>query len=236
MNIFKELISCVYPNTCVGCKEIIPEDEFLCEYCMCMIEKTEITDFCIKCGNRKKNCNCSKQVFFYDGCFSPLYNNGIAKKVMFAYKFRHKEMFSEFFASQMALAVRQAFYDIDFDVVCCVPMETARSLRRGYNQSEILAGKLSALLDIPFCAGAIGKHKSFKRQHNTPFKERFENVKNKYFVKIPLENKTVLLVDDIKTSGATLSECAKQLVSCGADRVYCITALTTDKKGKKNGN
>ena len=55
-------------------------------------------------------------------------------------------------------------------------------------------------------------------------------------MKKPIKNKTVLLVDDIKTTGATLSECAKQLLAAGSNKVYCITALVTDNKEKKNGN
>ena len=72
-----------------------------------------------------------------------------------------------------------------------------------------------------------------KSQHNMPFDERFQNVKGMYSFNYRIEGKTILLVDDIKTTGASLDECAKQLLLAGAEHIYCITGLVTVKKGKK---
>lgn len=236
MNIFKELLMAFYPDTCASCNTVINEPEFLCDYCMCMMERVELNKFCTKCGNYNKECKCSKQVLYYDGSVSPLYNTGVAQKVMYSYKFRRKERYADFFVKQMVLAVKQGFYGIDFDCVCCVPIESGKKLKRGYNQSYVLALGISELLNIPFYDGVLGCNKKKTEQHNVPLKERFENVKDIYYVKRPVQNKTVLLVDDIKTTGATLSECAKELLASGANKVYCVTALVTKAKGKKNGN
>ena len=61
-------------------------------------------------------------------------------------------------------------------------------------------------------------------------KQRLENVKNMYVATKNLRGKSILLVDDIKTTGATLNECTLQLLSAGADCVYCVTALISEKK------
>lgn len=236
MGLIKALLSAFYPNTCVGCDEIIDEDEVLCEYCSCMIEKTELDKFCFKCGNIKKECKCRYNVFYFDGCVSPYYNEGIAKKIVYGFKFHRKERNASFIAHQMALAIKQGFYNVSFDCVCCVPIEIRKGLKRGYNQSRILALELANVLGIPYYDGVLYCNKKKRIQHSVTYKERFKNVEGVYFVKTPLKNKTVLLVDDIKTSGATLSECAKQLLSTGSQKVYCITALTTKRKGNKNGN
>lgn len=236
MKIFKELIALFYPNTCVGCNEVIDEEEFLCDYCISMIERTDLNKFCLRCGNLKKECKCSKQVLYYDGCVSPFYNEGIAQKIMYAYKFRRKEMYAEFLVKQMALSLKQGFYEQDFDCVCCVPIESRKQLKRGYNQSAVLASGIANLLEIPFYDGVLGCYKKKKEQHKIAIKERFKNVKDIYYVKKPLKNKNILLVDDIKTTGATLSECSKVLLASGANKVYCVTALVTKMKGKKNGN
>ena len=236
MGLIKELLAAVYPNTCVGCDAIIDKDEVLCDYCSHMIEKTELNKFCFKCGNSKKDCNCKYQVFYYDGCISPFYNDGIAQNIVYGFKFHRKERNAKFIAHQMALAVKQGFFGVDFDCICCVPIELKRGLKRGYNQSRVLALEISEVLGIPYYDGVLYCHKKKSIQRNVPFKERFKNVQNVYYVKTPLKNKTVLLVDDIKTSGATLSECAKQLLSTGSERIYCVTALTTKKKGNNNGN
>lgn len=236
MELVKSVLSAFYPNTCAGCGTVIGEDEFLCEYCMSMIERTDLTKFCFKCGNSKKSCSCRRYVLHYNGCTSPFYNDGIAKKIMYSYKFRRNERNSEFIARQMALCVKQSFYDVELEAVCCVPIELHKGLKRGYNQSAILAKRISELLGIPFYESALGCHNKKHLQHETSGKERIKNVQNVFYVKKPIKNKTVLLVDDIKTTGATLSECAKQLLAAGSNKVYCITALVTDNKEKKNGN
>ena len=236
MELAKDILSAFYPNTCAGCDTVISENEFLCDYCMSMIERTDLSKFCFKCGNSKKSCKCTKYVYHYNGCAAPFYNEGIAKRVMYSYKFRKNEKNSEFIVRQMALCVKQGFYGVDFNAVCCVPIELRKGLKRGYNQSAVLAKSLAKLLDLPFYDGVLGCQGKKHLQHETTGKERFENVKNAFYVKIPIKNKTVLLVDDIKTTGATLSECAKQLLAAGSNNVYCITALVTDNKEKKNGN
>ena len=236
MGLIKSILAAFYPETCKGCNTVIDEDEFLCEYCMCMLERVELNKFCTRCGNLKKECKCSKQVFYYDGFTAPFYNDGIAKRIVYSYKFRHKERNADFIAKQMVLSLKQSFYDTEFDCVCCVPLETRKRLKRGYNQSSLLAFIIAKILNIPFYDGVLGCHKKRSIQHDTPFKERFKNVEGVYFVKTPLKNKTVLLVDDIKTTGATLSECAKQLLAAGCNKVYCVTALTTKKEKRKNGN
>lgn len=236
MDLTKSILGAFYPNTCAGCGTVISEAEFLCEYCMSMIERTDLSKFCLKCGNNKKSCSCNKYVLHYNGCAAPFYNDGIAKRIVYSYKFRRNEGNSEFIARQMALCVKQSFYDVKLDVVCCVPIELYKGLKRGYNQSALLAKRISELLGIPFYEGVLGCYSKKYLQHETSGKERYQNVKNAFYVKTPIKNKNVLLVDDIKTTGATLSECAKQLLEAGSDKIYCITALVTDNKEKKNGN
>ena len=169
-------------------------------------------------------------VYHFNGCVAPFYNEGIAQKAMYEFKFRKKEYIASFFAEQMALFVKQCFPEIEFDLVTFVPMHFLKRISRGYNQSFLLAEKISKILNIPLVYSLLGAKFKWKTQHSMAFKERFKNVKDKYYCKEKIEGKTVLLVDDIKTTGATLDECAKQLMVCGANKVYCITGLMTYKK------
>ncbi len=233
---YNELLSALFPNTCIGCGGVIDENEFLCDYCAEMIERYDLNKFCIKCGNYKSVCECSKHVFYFDGCVAPFKYEGIARRAMYAFKFRHKEKISDYFAEQMALTVKQCYFDMDFDVVCCLPIESLRGMRRGYNQTEILGRKISEILNLPFCNNALGFKNRKKIQHKTLLRERFNNVKDVFYAKTSLVNKNILLVDDIKTTGATLSECAKVLLASGCNEVYCITGLAVERKKRKNGN
>lgn len=237
MAVFKTIVSALFPNTCVGCGTIIPEGEHLCEYCTEIAEKVDFTKSCRRCGSPKKECACSKRVFHFSGCAAPFYNDGVMKDAMYLFKFARKEHIAKFFAERMAITVKSAYSDIDFDIITFVPMSLPKRLKRGFNQSELLAKRLSKILKLPLCDDLLTVGKKSAIQHKLTFDERFKNAKGKFIAnkKHSLNGKTVLLVDDIKTTGATLDECAKQLMLLGADEVYCITGLMTAKNKKKEG-
>lgn len=237
MGLFKAIVEAVYPNVCVSCGDVIPEGEHLCEYCDEMSAVVDFTKNCRRCGMPKKACECSKRVFHFSGCAAPFYNVGVTKTAMYSLKFAHKDYIANFFAERMAITVKTAYSDIDFDLVTFVPMSLRKKLKRGFNQAEILAKRISRHLNVPLCDGALRIGNTAKIQHELTGEERFKNVKGKFVAnkKYNLTGKTVLLVDDIKTTGATLDECAKQLLLLGADEVYCITGLMTAKNLKKEG-
>lgn len=235
------LIKILFPNKCVSCGEVLSEDEFLCEYCMEFAEKCSQNKICHKCGCFKKDCQCKYSIYYFEGITAPFYYENIIKKVMFAFKFRKKENYGKFFAENMALAFKQAFGDIKVDYIVYVPMHFSRETARGYNQSKVLAKEVSDILEIPLLDDTLKCRQKRKRQHLTPLKERFDNVRGIYYTDSKFNDETFLLIDDIKTTGATLSECSKILMKAGAGSVYCLTGLTTGrkknrKKGKKNGN
>lgn len=239
MKLFKVIISALFPDTCVGCGEILENGDSLCEYCHEFLERTAKDRLCSKCGLPKKSCDCSKYIFRFDGCVAPFYNKGIAKELMNEFKFRKKERYAKFLASQMALSVKQAFPDIVFDGVAFVPMLAKNKLKRGYNQSELLATEISNILGLPIYRNLLGAKPKAKSQHDTPIKERFDNVNGRYYCKQKLNGRNILLVDDIKTTGATLDECSKHLLRGGANSIYCVTGLIgykRRKEEKKNGN
>lgn len=237
--ILERIISLIFPHRCVGCGEIIDEGEYLCEYCLEMIDSCVGDKFCIKCGSLKKDCVCKNRVFSFEGAAASFYNEGIARKAMYKFKFRRAVYLSKFFTQSMLLSLRQFFFGINFDYITFVPMYFSSKKKRGYNQSELLAKDISKTIAVPLYENLLYCKRKKRRQHLTPLKERFDNVKGIYYTKSVLHGETILLIDDIKTTGATLEECTKVLLKAGAGRVYCLTGLTTKrrkKKGKKNGN
>ena len=151
---------------------------------------------------------------------------------MYRFKFNRKESIADFFARQMSLSVKQSFNGIEFDLVCPVPLTLKSELKRGYNQSSLLGERLAEYLDIPYFKNLLICKGKRKHQYKLRSRERHENVKDIYFSDTELKGQTVLLVDDIKTSGYTLDECSKALLKAGARRVYCVTGLITLKKTK----
>lgn len=229
MNLFKRIIeaavTAIFPKKCIYCGEIIDDGEFLCDSCYEAVTEIDGSKRCLSCGTEKKNCDCKRYVFHFAGCVAPFENDGIVRKIAYSFKFRRKFYYGEFFSQRMALCVKNELRDVKFDGVCCVPMALNKRLKRGYNQCEILARQISEILGLPYIENALTCRKSARSQHELTKEERFRNVRGLYRYRCRNDGKTLLLVDDIKTTGATLDECARQLLFSGAYRVYCVTAL-----------
>lgn len=230
--IFDGVVSTIFPKHCICCDEIIDENEFLCDYCYEMIERLDAQERCLFCGMDKGNCDCKRIIYHFEGCVIPFYNTGIAQRALYTFKLSRKEYFAEFFAREIALRIKEELPDVKFDGVCYVPSGVWKDLRRGFNQSELLAKRISEIMDIPLDRNTLYLKHYGKGQHNLNWRERFKNVRGSYGYKRRNFGKTLLLIDDIKTTGATLDECARQLLFSGAHHVYCACALATVKKDK----
>lgn len=228
------LLDALFPKQCVCCNEIIDTDEELCDNCIRNIERVDSTKRCKKCGLEKKTCECYKYVYHFEECIAPFFNEGIARRGMYAFKFKRKAHYAVYFADEMAKSIKSEWGDKKFDVICYVPTTTRSFLKRGFNQSYLLAQRLSGLLRIPVVKDSLYGKFRLKFQHSLKRDKRFKAVRDKYYFNRErskdLVGKTVLLVDDIKTTGATLDECARQLLFSGANTVYAVCALITDTK------
>ncbi len=233
MRFIKIIISSFFPNKCIACGDIIEDGEYCCDYCFEMLPNVDTAKFCTRCGSKKKDCQCNQKIFHFNGITAPFYNDGTAQKGFYKFKFSHKKENSKFFAERMALAVRNCYGDILFDSVAFVPLSIKRRFKRGFNQSEVLARQLSEILNLPLYENLLYCKRKKSHQYKLKPDERFKNVSGIYFCKQRVDSKNILLVDDIKTTGATLNECAKQLILNGANSVYCVTGLITERK-KKN--
>lgn len=232
---FSLLTDTFYPNKCVCCSDIIDSGENLCAFCREHIERINTDKLCIYCGLEKESCRCQKFVYHFIAVVSPFKYEGIAKKAMHNYKFRGKVYYSAFFAKEMTLAIQKVFPQIKFDGVCYVPTDFFGSIKRGYDQSALLARDISKIMDIPLCGDVLHCRNFYPHQHTSSYDERFKNIKDKYYTVDRINGKNILLIDDVKTTGATLDECARLLLFAGADKVYCATALATFPEKVESG-
>ncbi len=230
MQISKAVINSFFPNTCIACGDIIEDSESFCDYCYEMLSRVDFTKNCLRCGSKKKSCECKYRVFHYSGVTAPFYNSYSAQEAMYKFKFSRQKRNAKFFAEQMSIALKNVYNDIKFDAITFVPLSFKKKLKRGFNQSEILARCISEILKIPTIDILYCNGKRINQHDLTNPKERFKNVQGIYGYKYKINGKNILLIDDIKTTGATLNECAKQLILSGADNVYCVTGMITERK------
>lgn len=110
-----------------------------------------------------------------------------------------------------------------FDLVCAIPLHSKRLIQRGYNQSELILDEIKCLKHIPRIAG-LKRTEHRRAQSELNRLERLKNVKGSFMCEQDLSAKTVLLVDDVLTTGATLNAAAEQLLKCNATAVYAAVA------------
>ncbi len=228
MNILKRLynalLEVLYPKKCMCCDNIVNKD--ICEHCFERLERVNPNKRCMACGLERKFCDCHRMVFHFEAIVAPFYNAGLAQLALYRFKFRKCKFYGGFFAEEMLTCIKNEYRDISFDAVCYIPTTSKNIRKRGYDQSSVLAEYISENINIPLleCIKLRGKTKT---QHKLNYKQRMNAVKDKYYVNMRFNNKTVLLIDDIKTSGSSLDEAARQLLRAGINKVYCATALIT---------
>jgi ComF family protein len=143
-----------------------------------------------------------------------------------------KPSYSPHFAAYMAERVNSEI-PAKFDVVVSVPTTREALARRGFDQAKDLAKHVAKILKVSYVKNALKKVKKTKAQKSLDFAGRQKNVVGAFDVVFSsqIKNKIILLVDDVFTTGATFSECAKVLKSAGASAVYCAAFARTGKDG-----
>ena len=223
----KRIISWIFfPERCSICGEIKP---FLKSYCpKCGIDTKAISETaCKKCGHEK--CMCSDGAFIDLPHFTAVYYyEGQVKRSLLKFKFYSDSSYADIFGKAMADRIKELYSDVSFDEVCFVPMTAEAEFHRGYNQSELLASKVAGELNVPLVP-CLKKLRSSLNQKDLNSTERRENVKDSFGINLEadIKGKTIILCDDIKTTGSTLKECSDTLLKAGAKDVYCICLALT---------
>ena len=145
------------------------------------------------------------------------YRDGL-EAVIHAFKFERHEFLDRPLTELMAATLR----DRDFDAVVPVPMHRVKKRKRGYNQAELLAVALAERLRLPMLP-LLEKTKEKRTQSKLARADRAGNVRNTFAAHSLADGKSVLLVDDVCTTGETLRACARKLITAGASRVCAVT-------------
>ncbi len=227
-NLKKYILDIFFPNRCPFCGRIIKWNENCCEKCIKEIPYITSTT-CLKCG--KENCICNDVRINYDGCVSVAYYEGIIKKGILGLKIEKAFNLIDVFEKEIDQKISEMIPFGEIDFVTSVPMHKSVKRTRGYNQSDIIAKKASEIIKKPAVFDVLIKTEKDIVQHNLAGSERKQAVKGLYRINSKcageVSGKTILLCDDIITTGSTLNECAKALKKSGAKAVYCFTVAST---------
>jgi ComF family protein len=208
MRLLEQLLQLLFPPKCVVCRGLLEKEESdLCHSC-----RTDLPQF----HGEPKGLRYVKKaaaVWYYEDD---------VRKSLLRYKFRGQRSYSGCYGRMIAMKASQVFAQ-DIDVVTWVPLSSRRLRKRGYDQVELLARSVSAELEIPHERLLVKKRDNLTQSSLKTAYERRANVLGAYQVcgKETISGAGILLLDDIITTGATVSECARVLREAGAKCVYC---------------
>ncbi len=211
MSPFSALLDILFPPRCVFCRKILRSSrEAVCEKCLAKLPYT--------------GSGASQTGDFFSLCVSPLYYEGDVRESLLRFKFKGATGYAGTYGKLLAECIKREL-DGRYDLISWVPLSRKRYKERGYDQAMLLA--LATALELEDVAvSTLEKtvHVAKQSQMGSPEKRR-ANISGAYSVpdRELIEGKRILLIDDIVTSGSTLAECARMLLSAGAAEVLCAT-------------
>ena len=210
--LINHVINLIYPNVCGICDKISKED--LCK--KCEIKLNEIAKFKI---DKYKNKNFNKHIYIFR-------YEGNIKDRLINFKFNDKIYIYKAFVNFIIKNKKICRFLKNYDIIIPVPIHYKRRIKRGYNQSALIAKEIAKNDNsIEYIDNVLLKQKNNKPQSTKNKKDRQQNVIGAYYIKneYKIYNKKILLLDDIYTTGSTVNECAKMLKEHGAAIVDVIT-------------
>ena len=200
-------------------KEIKYNDKIICNHCGRRTFNPE--EYCFSCSGRESYFDKARSVYLYCPPIS-----GLIGKL----KYNNKKYLAKIFAKEMANLYYRNFFACD--LVTFTPMTKEREEERGYNQAQVLAQEFCKITDLPLGHTVLEKIKETPRQVTvTSASERRENLKGSFRLvdKGAVKDKTILLIDDVMTTGATAETLCKLLKKGGAKSVIVLTVASVSK-------
>jgi len=219
----QKALNFLFPPRCVSCGK---GEAFLCRKCHNKLIYLQ-PPLCIRCSKPIYTgtiCHkCQSQIWDIDGIYSIFKYGGAIRQAIIQFKYENIKVLADPLSHFMVEYLKK--HHLSFDIIIPVPIHRRRLRERGYNQSSLLAQRLSRMTRIPVAEGSLIRTKHTSPQAKTDnVEQRRKNIRNAFkCVNHDISGKRILLIDDVCTSGATLNSCAASLKSVGAASVWGLT-------------
>lgn len=221
------LIRALFPRRCPICDKAIMEEEYICPECAVRIRPIH-GEKCIKCGKsipHGDNCicyDCSRKIHYYDRGFA-IFNYGDVKQSLYRFKYNGRAEYAAFYALAAVKEYGEILKDLGLSAIIPVPIHRTRLNKRGYNQAEELGRELSKLIGVPCISDYLIRRKATKPLKLLDEEERINNLKKAFITRSNgVKLKSVIIVDDIYTTGATVDSIAEVLRGDGVEKIYYL--------------
>src|SRR6266404_3938852 len=232
-NFVRGLVSLVYPPSCTICSAPVEFSEYLCPDCEAKLSRI-VPPFCAKCSEPFDGAitttfacaNCAHRALHFDAAVSAYRSRGIVRHVILNFKYGRQIHLRHLVARWLVAALDdERLRERRFDAIVPVPLHPAKQRERGFNQAALLAEWLGSHMALPL-RPVLQRVRFTTTQTAFDRSERMQNLRNAFRLRknADVRKSRVLLIDDVLTTGSTLSECARVLKEAGAQSIYAATA------------
>jgi competence protein ComFC len=229
---FEELFAFISEPQCPGCGNFLENPHIsLCGNCRKEFKFLGDGPVCLICNsadNVSCECQSSKQFDIPRLYYWATYTD-VVQELIHQFKFEGHHRLGKYLADKAIDALYDKMQLIKVDYVIPVPMLERDKRRRGYNQTELIAKAVSLRMNVPAHFDLLKKIKRTKLQANLGAKERWENIEDAFAVtdNNDMKGHSILLVDDIVTTGATCYYSAKALYLAGAEHITVFALVSS---------
>lgn len=215
-NLIDNAVGLLAPLTCVGCGA---EGAILCDICLLSAGEPHVPRCagCKQLSEGYSTCRRCRRWLSIAAVYPAAPYEGVYKQLLHAYKFDCQRACAREIATIMAAVLPT---ESEFDAVCCVPTAPARRRSRGFDHAELLADAIAKRVGVTSKKLLTRRHST--RQVGSARIKRFQQMNAEIETNKKCEYNRVLLVDDIMTTGASLSAAAKALKAAGVKEVYAV--------------
>lgn len=234
--ILNYFINFFFPKVCSCCKQNLPAlyKGNICKNCLSKLPENDGLK-CSACDvqiQSQKHCyDCSHNKNYFDLIRAPYKYEKSVKMLIHNFKYSNRFFLAKDFSVAMIDVISENNWDIQTDIIIPVPLFITRKFLRGYNQAALMAEEIAKKINKE-CNNKILIRKIYtKAQFSLNRKARQENLQKSFYVNKKytdkIQNKNILLVDDIVTTCSTVNSCAKVLKQAGAKKVFVISIART---------
>ncbi len=198
-------VDLIFPPTCHGCGRV---DTHWCDVCLAELNTVPITITDLSQNNLAGLCATG-------------HHTGKLQEAIQSLKYYNTPHLAIPLGNRLTTALQTKQWIID--TIVPVPLFAAREQKRGYNQAYLLSQQVESMSNITCQPNLLQRHRDTNQQVGLSASERRENVKDAFDVTIDVTDLSVLIIDDVVTTGSTLDSCATALLSAGAKTVYALT-------------
>lgn len=224
---FQKLLDFFLPRICINCKsKILDNEKIICSNCFNLLQFASQERITLEYERKftKENIVKDFKSAFIFADETPIQN------IIHELKYNGKFFIGKYLGKKVSEILMEKINNWNADLIIAIPLHSLRRAERGFNQADIIAKEIGENLKINYGKNILVRTRFTNSQTKLNLVERKQNMKDVFKLKNQklIENKNIILVDDVITTGATVSECARILTDNGAKNIFALSVAIAD--------